>query len=91
MKEFNKVAKTFFFCIGNILLFLHTVLCSGHVVAKDPHSCHGDDIRSAWRASCGNVAFMPCDHRATLAEGTRFEICLAGFNQQKLVYDMQQR
>ena len=72
-------------------LFLYTVLCNGLVVAKESHSCQGNDIRSAWSASCGNVAFMPCDPSATLAEGTRFEICLAGFNQRKLVYDIHQR
>ena len=72
-------------------IILYAVLCNGLVVAKESQSCDGGDIRQAWNASCGNVAFMPCNAAAPLTVGSDFEICLAGFPNRKLVYDMHLR
>ena len=69
---------------------LFSVLCPGIVVAKSPRSCENNNIQDEWNAECGNVAFMPCDHRANLRVGTRFEICVAGIfvpEKLRLVYD----
>ena len=62
--------------------------CSGYVVAKHKtNGCNGRNIIKQWDATCGNIAFMPCSSSATLEIGTYFDICVAGFNNYKLVYD----
>ena len=63
-------------------------MCSGYVVAKHKtRGCETRNIVTEWNAECGNVAFMPCSHTATLAPGTSFDICVAGFPTYQMVFD----
>ena len=69
------------------------MLCDGLVTAKSQESCHGSqsDITEAWDATCGNVAFMPCNwtvkRHNLISKNASFDVCLAGFPDRKLVYD----
>ena len=67
------------------------MLSGGLVVAKRANSCNRKDIRRAWDATCGNVAFMRCDLIDKMDVDESFEVCLAGFPNRKLVYDKHER
>ena len=74
--------------IHNSFFYFHKVPCDGTVVAKHKTvGCNSNNIITRWDASCGNVAFMPCENDAELLVGTSFEICVAGFRDYSLVYD----
>lgn len=70
------------------MFYFNKVACSGYVMAKhETRGCNSRNIVTQWDANCGNVAFMACEGAATLAIGSYFEICVAGFNTYKLVWD----
>ena len=80
--------------IHNSILYFHKVSCGGFVFAKHKTGgCNSNNIITKWDASCGNVAFMPCENDAIVGQlgngavGTSFEICVAGFRNYALVYD----
>jgi len=84
----NNEHKSFYLQSDNFAESVLAVLCSGYVVAKHKtRGCKAQNIITSWDAECGNVAFMPCTSGATLEVGTYFDICVAGYNRYKLVYD----
>ena len=60
-----------------MIVFL-VVLLDGSIVAEEgsPELLHG-----------GNIWFTMCDKSVMLKEGSRFEICLPGFKEKRLVFD----
>ena len=88
MKKATQYIRIIWFDSKIISLHFYKVLCSGYVVAKHKtRGCKAQNIITSWDAECGNVAFMPCTSGATLEVGTYFDICVAGYNRYKLVYD----